>query len=135
MIEVKNDWNWILKQTRKEIRKNEQLRNDYFKVARKYQIKPIYIIEMYHDGIRYGANAGKYLSFEDWFYRFYCNIENINESINNDQRWYSFFCCLPKNCYFKHDYEIHNSQSKISLAIFFCCKKIKKSKKNAWHYT
>ena len=83
MIEVKNDWHWILKQARKEIRKNEQLRNDYFKVARKYQIKPIYIVEMYQDAIRYGEKNGKYLNFKDWFYRFYFNIENINESIND----------------------------------------------------
>lgn len=75
MIEVKNDWHWVLKQTRKEIRKNEQLRNDYFKFAKKYQIKPIQIVEMYHDGIRYGSNNGKYLDFRNWFYRFLENQE------------------------------------------------------------
>ena len=83
MIEVKNDWRWILEYVRKEIRKDQKLRDDYFKVSKKYQIKPVRIIEMYHDGIRYGASAGKYLSFKDWFYRFYFNIENINESIND----------------------------------------------------
>ena len=121
MIEVKNNWNWVLKQARKEIRKDEKLRNDYFKITKKYQIKPIYIIEMYHDGIRYGASAGKYLSFKDWFYRFF-------ESINDDHRWYSFFCCLFEIAMLKHYYKLHNSQSKILLA-FYNPKKIKKNKK------
>lgn len=86
MINVKNDWSWVKNHVHKMLWKDEQLQDNYFKVTKKYQIKPIRIIEMYHDAIRYGASAGKYLSFKDWFYRFYFNIENINESINDDHR-------------------------------------------------
>ena len=75
MIEVKNDWSWVKNHVHSMITKDEQLRNNYFKFARKYQIKPIRIIEMYHDGLRYGANNGKYLDFRNWFYRFLENQE------------------------------------------------------------
>lgn len=71
MIEVKNDWRWAKNHVHNMIAKDEQLRNDYFKFARKYQIKPIHIIEMYYDGIQYGMKDGKYLNFKDWLYRFF----------------------------------------------------------------
>jgi len=83
MINVKNDWKWVKNHVQQSIMKDEQLRKDYFKIAKKYEIKPIFIMEMYQDAIRYGEKNGKYLNFKNWFYRFYFNIENINESIND----------------------------------------------------
>lgn len=71
MIKVKNDWSWVVDHAKNLMMEDKQLNEDVLRIAIKYRIDPIHIIELYGEGLDNGIEDGKYLSFKNWFYSFY----------------------------------------------------------------
>lgn len=71
MIEVKNDWSWVVLHAKNLMTEDKELNEDVLKIAKKNRIDIISIIDLYSEGLDNGMDEGKYLSFKDWFYSFY----------------------------------------------------------------
>ena len=71
MIEVKNNWGWITLHAKEMMTEDKQLYEDVSKIAKMNKVDIISIIDLYSEGVDKGIENGKYLSFKDWFYKFY----------------------------------------------------------------
>lgn len=85
-IPVKDDFEWVLDHVR------EELGNPVFDdLVRKVIDKPFmnendvrHLAELYHDGLREGAEDGKYIPFPQWFYE--CYEDRIEEVIDEMEK-------------------------------------------------